>query len=152
MCVDKTIALPTADVMQHEADCEKASDADIHSGQAMPTEMQTCKNENDEKWPWRVQYVAAPWKQSEETVGLAEANTWALVIPYRCIKWKGSISSPRKSLGFSSRLGRKWTREVGYPKYSMHIRGIGFRTFAEGSHAHWFLILLCRLDSFVFIL
>lgn len=51
VCVDKTIALPTADVMQHEADCEKASDADIRSGQAMPTEMQTCKTENDEKWP-----------------------------------------------------------------------------------------------------
>lgn len=52
--------------MQHEADCAAASDADIRSGQAIPTaEMQTCKTENDEKWPWRVQYVAMPCKQPD---------------------------------------------------------------------------------------
>ena len=63
---------PTADVMQHEANCADATDADIRSGQAIPTtEMQTCKTEDDEK-----------------------------------------------------RLHRKWTREVGYHKCSMHIRGI----------------------------
>ena len=36
-------------------------------------------------------------------------------IPHWCITWKGSISSPWKSVGFSSRPGRKWTREVRIP-------------------------------------